>query len=228
MEHFWKGFFCVFYILFGLFLLLLVLNFVLPLFHKKDNSVTFVVGQIGAGKSAYSVKSARSALRRGRPVYSTDYIRGCFKFDVEWLADMKCPEGSLLIIDESALKFNSREFAKISKNVLAYFKKCRHFKNDVILISQTFSDTDKQIREISTKVLFLRKIGLVTIPVKVKGDVTIGDDGQPCIKYKIGRFGRPFVPALQGKYYNSWEDSSNRALCPVEPWDDKPTLDIDD
>ncbi len=215
-----KGGFFVFYILLGICAVLLVLNFVLPRFiRRRDNTVTFVVGQIGAGKSAYSVKMARRALRCGHPVYSTDYILGCNKFDVAWLADMKCPESSLLIIDESALKFNSREFAKISKNVLAYFKKCRHFHNDVILISQTFSDTDKQIREIATKVLFLRKLGFFTIPVKVKGDISIGDDGQPTMKYKIGKFGMPFIPALQGKYYDSWEDSSNRPLCPVEPWD---------
>lgn len=197
-------------------------NFILPKFLKRrDNSVIFIVGQIGSGKSAYSVKLARQALKKNRPVYSTDYIQGCFQFDVEWLSNMKCPENSLLIIDESALKFNSREFSKISKNVLAYFKKCRHFKNDVVLISQTFSDTDKQIREISTKVLFLRKFGMFTFPVKVKGDVTIGDDGQPCIKYKIGRFGKPFVPALQGKFYDSWEDTSGRAFCPAEPWDSR-------
>lgn len=197
-------------------------NFLFPLFsRKRDNEVTFLVGQIGAGKSSYSVKMARAALRSGRSVYSTDYIQGCYKFDIEWLGSMKCPENSLLIIDESALKFNSRDFAKISKSILEYFKKCRHYKNDVVLISQTFGDTDKQIREISTRVLFLRKLGMFTVPVKVKGDVSIGDDGQPCVKYKIGKFGKPFIPALQGKYYNSWEDSSNRPICPAVPWDDK-------
>ena len=201
------------------FVVLLGLNFMLPLFRRRDNEVMFIAGQIGSGKSAYSVKLARRALRRKRFVYSTDYIKGCRKFYIEWLSKMKCPENSLLIIDESALKFNSREFAKISKSILEYFKKCRHYKNDVVLISQTFGDTDKQIREISTKVLFLRKFGMFTLPVKVKGDISIGDDGQPCVKYKIGHFGIPFIPALQGKYYNSWEDSSNRPVCPSEPWD---------
>lgn len=207
------------WILFGVFIFLLAANFVLPLFRKRDNEVMFIAGQIGSGKSSYSVKLARRALRHHRAVYSTDYIKGCYKFEIEWLANMKCPENSLLIIDESALKFNSRDFSKISKTILEYFKKCRHYKNDVILISQTFGDTDKQIREISTKVLFLRKFGMVTIPVKVKGDISIGEDGQPCVKYKIGHFGKPFIPALQGKYYNSWEDSANRPVCPSYPWD---------
>lgn len=212
----------MFWVLFGFFVVLVAVNLILPhIIKRRDNSVLFIVGQIGAGKSAYSVKLARRAIKKGHSVFSTDYIQGCYKFDVNWLADMKCPENSLLIIDESALKFNSREFSKISKDVLAYFKKCRHFKNDVVLISQTFGDTDKQIREISTKVLFLRKFGMLTIPVKVKGDVTIGDDGQPCIKYKIGRFGNPFIPALQGRYYDSWEDTSGRSICPSDPWDSK-------
>lgn len=212
------------WILFISFAVLLAFNFLLPLFRKRDNEVIFIAGQIGSGKSSYSVKLARRALRRGRPVFSTDYIRGCNKFEIEWLGIMKCPENSLLIIDESALKFNSRDFSKVSKTILEYFKKCRHYKNDVVLISQTFGDTDKQIREISTKVLFLRKLGMVTLPVKVKGDISIGDDGQPCVKYKIGKFGKPFIPALQGKYYNSWEDSANRPLCPSEPWDKKDDL----
>lgn len=208
------------WVVFILFFVLLFLNILLPkIFRRRDSEVLFIAGQIGSGKSSYSVKLARRALRKGSEVYSTDYIKGCNKFDVEWLASMKCPERSLLIIDESALKFNSRDFAKVSKNILEYFKKCRHYKNDVVLISQTFGDTDKQIREIATKVLFLRKFGMITIPVRVKGDISIGDDGQPCVKYKIGRFGKPFIPSLQGKYYNSWEDSSNRPICPCLPWD---------
>lgn len=185
----------------------------------RDTTITYIAGQIGAGKSSYSVKLARSALKRGRPVYCTDYIQGCKRFDVTWLHDMRCPEGSLVIIDEAALKFNSREFSKISKDILAYFKKARHYKNDVVLISQTFSDSDKQIREVANRVLFMRKFGWLTLPVRVSGDITIGDDGQPCMKYKIGKFARPFIPALQGKYYNSWNDDEDRVFCPDENWD---------
>lgn len=193
---------------------------------RRDTTITFIAGQIGAGKSSYSVKLARDALRRGRPVYCTDYIQGCRKFDVTWLHNMRCPENALLIIDEAALKFNSREFSKISKDILAYFKKARHYKNDVVLISQTFSDSDKQIREVANRVLFMRKLGWVTLPVRVSGDITIGDDGQPTMKYKIGKLAKPFIPALQGKYYNSWNDDENRQLCPDELWDSE--LDSED
>lgn len=211
----------MFWIFFGVIVLLFIANFIVSkFFTRRDNEVMFIAGQIGAGKSAYSVKLARAALKKGKQVYSTDYIEGCYYFDIAWLDAHKCPVNSLLIIDETALKFNSRNFAKLEKSIIEYFKKCRHYKNDVVLISQTFGDTDKQIREISTKVLFMRKFGFITIPVKVKGDITIGDDGQPAIKYKIGRFGKPFVPALQGKYYNSWEDSANRPLCPSVTWSD--------
>lgn len=196
-------------------------------FASKDSCITFIAGQIGSGKSAYSVRLARRALKRGRPVYSTDYIRGCKRFDVSWLDNMKCPEGSLLIIDESALKFNSRDYAKITKNVLAYFKKARHFKNDVVLISQTFGDTDKQIREVANRVLFMRKIGWITLPVHVRGDITIDGEGQPAMSYKIGKLAKPFVPALYGKYYNSFEDSECRAFCPDENWDEQKKLLLD-
>lgn len=221
----------MFWILLCVLVLLVVLNLVLPNFtRKRDNTVTFIVGQIGSGKSAYSVKVARNYIKHHRPVFATDYIAGAYKFDVAWLSSMRCPENSLLIIDEAALRFNSRDFAKISKDIIAYFKKCRHYHNDVILISQTFSDSDKQIREIATKVLFLRKFGFFTFPVRVTGDVTVDSEGQPAMKYRIGRFAKPFIPMLQGKYYNSWEDGENRPVCPSEPWDipDIPdTLDVD-
>lgn len=215
----------LFYILFGLFVLLLVANFVLPVFVKRrDSEILFIAGQIGAGKSSYSVKLARRALKHNRPVFSTDYIQGCNQFDIAWLENMKCPVNSLLIIDESALKFNSRDFSKINKSILSYFKKARHFQNDVVLISQTFSDTDKQIRDLATKILFLRKFGFFTLPVRVRGDITIDDQGQPTMKYRIGRFGKPFIPAAYGRYYDSWEDSSNRQICPIVPWD-SPVMD---
>lgn len=216
----------MFWILCGILCLLIGLNLILPRFTKRrDSRITFIVGQIGSGKSAYSVKLARRALKRGMSVYATDYISGTCKFDPSWLSDMKCPENSLLIIDEAALRFNSREFAKLSKDIIAYFKKCRHFRNDVILISQTFSDSDKQIRELATDVLFLRKFGYFTFPVRVSGDITIDNEGQPAMKYKIGRWARPFIPALQGKFYNTWEDCSNRSICPSIPWDTPDTSD---
>lgn len=192
------------------------------IFTARDTTITFIAGQIGSGKSSYSVKLARRALKRGRSVYCTDYIKGCYKFDVTWLKNMRCPENALLIIDEAALKFNSREFSKISKDILAYFKKARHYHNDVVLISQTFSDSDKQIREVANRVLFMRKLGWVTLPVRVSGDITIADDGQPAMKYKIGKLARPFIPALQGKYYDSWNDDENREICPCESWDEIP------
>ena len=202
------------------FIIIVVLNILSHSFvTARDTTITYIAGQIGSGKSSYSVKLARAALKRGRPVYCTDYIHGCNKFDVSWLHNMRCPENALVIIDEAALKFNSREFSKISKDILAYFKKARHYHNDVVLISQTFSDSDKQIREVANRVLFMRKLGWVTLPVRVSGDITIGDDGQPCMKYKIGKLAKPFIPALQGKFYDSWNDDEDRGYCPNIPWD---------
>lgn len=186
---------------------------------RRDSSITYIAGQIGAGKSAYSVKLARAALKRGRPVYCTDYIEGCNRFNLDWLRTSKCPEGSLLIIDEAALKFNSRDFAHVGTDILSYFKRARHFGNDVVLISQTFTDADKQIREVANKVLFIRKLGWLSMPVRVRGDIAIGDDGQPAMKYRIAKLARPFIPALQGKYYDSFNDDEDRPLVPVIPWD---------
>lgn len=170
----------------------------------------FIAGDKGSGKSTYSAKLAREYMRKGWTVYSTDYIEGCFKLNVDDLANgYKLPPNSLAIIDESSLKFNSRSFKSTSLTIIEYFKMARHHKNACCLISQTFSDTDKQIRDLADNVMFIRKIvdGLLSVPVKVRGKLDVDDSGQPCIKYKIGKFGKPYILPFYYKYFNSYNNS---------------------
>ena len=164
----------------GLFLLLYAINVILER-KNTEYGITFIAGEIGAGKSTLAVKLARQHLKRGWKVYSTDYIKGCYKLDVNDLNFRMAPPNSLLIIDEASLKMNSRDFARLKLSLIEYFKLSRHCKNKVIMISQTFGDTDKQIRDLSTHVYFVRKLinGMISIPVKVRARLDIGQDGQP-------------------------------------------------
>lgn len=190
--------------------------------HKRHPKydITFIAAEIGAGKSCYAAKLARDYMRKGWKVYSNDFILGAGRIDVEQLKTMCAPEKSLIILDEASLEMNSRQFAKTALVLIEYFKTCRHFKNKLVLISQTFGDTDKQIRELASKIYFIRPLfadtfpGLVSMPVRVRGKLGIGLDGQPCMQYRIGRVGMPYFLPRYYKYFNSF----CKAKRPEIPW----------
>ena len=117
---------------------------------------------------------------------------------------------------------NSRNFAKTALILIEYFKMSRHYKNKLILISQTFGDTDKQIRELAARIYFIRPLfadafpGVLSMPVRVRGKLGIGLDGQPCMQYKIGRVGIPYYLPMYYKYFNS----HSRKYRPEVPWEE--------
>ena len=202
---------------------LILLAFILldSILAKKNTAygITFIAGEIGSGKSTFAVKLALNHIKKGWTVYSTDYIRGANKLDVNELEEKMCKPKSLLIIDEASLKMNSRDFNKTKLKLIEYFKMCRHCKNKVIMISQTFGDTDKQIRDLSCQVFFIRKLinGLLSMPVKVKAGLGIGQDGQPAMMYKIGHFAPPIALFRYRKYFNSF-DNFKRDLIDDKKW----------
>lgn len=190
--------------------------------HPKYD-ITFIASEIGAGKTCYASKIALKHMKKGWTVYSNDYIDGCGRIDVKLLETMCAKENSLIILDEASLEMNSRNFQKTALILIEYFKMSRHYKNKLILISQTFTDTDKQIRDLASKIYFIRPIfgeafpGLLSMPVRVKGKLGIGLDGQPCMQYKIGRIGIPYFLPRYYKYFKSFSRSP-RASIPWRPW----------
>jgi len=205
------------YLVFGFFIVFVLLNL---FFGSKENyGITFVAGEIGSGKTCYSVKLAQHYLKKGWSVFTNFNCKGCCKLEPERLVYECYPEKSVLILDEASLEHNSRKFSSISMGLLEYYKLSRHFKNKVVLISQTFTDTDKQIRDLSERVLFIRKIihGCVSMPVVVRGKLDIDEKGQPAVKYKVGKIGSPYYLRKWFKYFNSF-DKPIRTVAPVEKW----------
>lgn len=185
--------------------------------------IIYVAAEIGAGKSCYAAKMAKHMQAKGRPVYSNSYIKGCYQFNITQLSTMAFEPYSYIIIDESGTEFNSRNFASTSLQLIKYFKLSRHFKNDILMLSQTFSDSDKQIRELASRILFIRPflkwlIGpSISIPVRVKGKLGIGLNGEIVMQYKIGNFGIPIILKNWFKYFNSF-DVPDREIIKREIW----------
>lgn len=183
-------------------------------------NITYIAGAIGCGKSNLAAKIAQQYLKRGWRVYANHSIYGCYKFELKDLATYCMPANSVVIVDESGLEMNSRDFKNMSKDLLTYYKKARHYKNKVFVLSQTFSDTDKQIRELATNVLFIRPIipHVLSMPVKVSGSLQVGQDGQPCMMYKIGKVAMPYYLPKYFKYYDSFEDDDKRPIIQADKY----------
>lgn len=209
------------YIIFAFVFSYFIFKVIYETIKKPDGGITFIASEIGSGKSCFAAKISRKYLKRGYSVYSNEAIRGCYQLSVSQLENFCCPPKSLLIIDEASLEMNARSFAKMAIKMIEYFKLSRHYKNEIIMISQTFGDTDKQIRELASKVFIIRPLikGLISMPVRCRGQLGIGLDGNFCVQYKIGHIGIPFILPLYFKYYNSYS-SVNRSFILNKYWFD--------
>lgn len=146
--------------------------------------IRYFVGVPGAGKTTMAVKLAKKQMQRKffkKFRFRYDYIFANFETDVaneinvDLLIDHKLPEYSYLIIDESGLEFNSRGFKTLPKGFIEFFKMHRHEHCDVDIFSQTWDDTDKQIRDLAAEIWLLRKIGPISFARCVYKRVGIDD-----------------------------------------------------
>lgn len=108
----------------------------------------FIFGKKGSGKTTLLVRYAQEYLAKGWTVYSTENIPGTIKIDYTDVGYKRFPENSCLIIDEVGMIWDNRSYKTFPKEVRDYFKLQRHYKNAVIMASQTF-DIDKKLRDLT-------------------------------------------------------------------------------
>jgi len=126
-------------------------------------------GRPGGGKSYNAVLRIVSALIGGRRVFTNLSVKPAeiFEFvlkryrlrlDPSSLVVMdeaavsvfqqKTTSGSLIVLDEVHLHWNARDWAMTSRELLNYLTLNRHFDNDLIFISQSAENIDKQFRRL--------------------------------------------------------------------------------
>lgn len=123
---------------------------------KKDSNyqyedLDFVIGDCGSGKSTYASKLAQKYLKKGYPVYSTTFIRGCRILKIDDLMSYDLEENAVVILDEATsqgLGTRGNTYKKNSTgNVNEFFTMCRHYKvRKIIVISPSFQDVLPVIR----------------------------------------------------------------------------------
>jgi len=139
---------------------ILVLTIYVVLTRKYVNpyKLIFIFGKKGSGKSTLLAKLTYRYIKRGWSVYSTEASAG----DVaQWIDPTKIfeytfPERSCILIDEVSLIWDNRDFKKMDKRVIEWFRYQRKHKCRVYFFSQTF-DIDKKLRDLADDMYLVNK-----------------------------------------------------------------------
>ena len=117
-----------------------------------------VFGLPGVGKSTFLAFCAKKAMNHKtggflpsqnyERVYSNFYISGCYELEFDKLGYENFHD-CLILIDEISLYADSRDYKNFSKELNYFFKLHRHYGIDIIYCSQSYSDCDKRIRDIT-------------------------------------------------------------------------------
>ena len=131
-----------------------------------------IAGIPGSNKTLYATSLAVKYMKKGRPVftnypvcYRTIFGREyrTYKLTKKMLRDQVFPPGSILIIDEAQMWFNSRKFEQFSDEDLLLFSQHRHFGYEMFLITQHPARLDKVIREICNIFWIVDKFPICTL-----------------------------------------------------------------
>lgn len=145
---------------------------VYPPYKPKANRLSVFYGAAGSGKSTLAAYYALRTLKAGYNVYSNVPIKGCKEVSKDMIGKQSITDG-LLIIDESGIEYNNRDFRsnfnkKADNNKsLEWFKKHRHEGVEIMIFSQGFADTDIKITTLGTDYYIVKKHWLFKI-VKYK------------------------------------------------------------
>lgn len=133
--------------------------------------ISAIFGLCGSGKTTFLAYYAQRALR-GKAlrvgstwlqdnatydtVYSNTPISGTCKLDLSTVG-MFAYKNSLILIDESVLLADSRDYKKLDKDLMMFFKQHRKYHSDIILASQGYKDMDLRIRDLYEQVLYCER-----------------------------------------------------------------------
>lgn len=211
---------------------LLALGFIFISAHTRIQFMSklwLIYGKKGSGKSTLLAKIAHLMLKQGRPVYSTDPIKGTYPISSTDYFKYRYPKGSVVLIDEIGMVHDSRDFKKFESQARDWYKLQRHMGVMVVACSQT-ADVDKKVRDLADKVSIVRGVTKLLsvvrfyerrIVVARHGD---GEGGQ--LKgseivddvYPAGIWGG-FVFTAGARYWKYFDSYAVPPWPPVEGWD---------
>lgn len=182
-------------------------------------------GKKGAGKSTLLVKKAwqYNHSKRWNAVYCNTEIAGTRLYDVTDIGRRDFPENSVVMIDEVSLVWHCRDFRNFSKDVQHWFRKQRHKRVKVIMVSQSF-DVDKVLRDLCDSLYLIScHFNVFSVAKKITkypdlrqnadGDSRLVDglEFEPFALFWAGSREYTFIPHWV-KYHDSFEETPMESI----------------
>lgn len=166
----------------GIFIIIIVIFVIiisLSLYGRRFRSpylLNFYFGPKGVGKSTYFCKLMLDDLKHGWTVY-TDIpdinIPEVRKFNAKDLSTFAPEKKSALYIDEGGIRLNKREWKNFTAGEREYYKLQRHFKNKVIINSQSW-DIDLTCRELCDNMYLCNNLfGVILLLRPIKRSIVL-------------------------------------------------------
>lgn len=190
-------------------------------------------GSPGSGKTTLACRTFYKYLRMGvKSPYNKFYCNFetdlAHQLDLTEIGKWSPEEGSLLIVDESGIEYNSRKYKSLSQEAITFFKLHRHYRVDIDFISQSWEDMDVTIRRLAEELWYIRRLGPFTMLRRVYKYVDVDDQTHQIIDaYKFGKLlpcilpppfhQRNLVIFLRKPYYQYFDSYSKKELPKPTP-----------
>lgn len=127
----------------------------------------------GIGKSTLCARIAfwehvkkKLHISKYNRVYSNFPLKYTYLYEKEDLGMFSFGDGhNLILCDEAGIWFYAREYKRMEKKQIEFFKLARHYHCDIILFSQSF-DIDKSIRDNAPELRYLKRCTLLPYHIK--------------------------------------------------------------
>lgn len=138
---------------------------------KPPNEFVHIFAPPGTGKTTLAAKIVRDNVIRklnyeNKPVYSNVPILGSIELKSVKDLGKYLYKDCIIVIDEAGSELSNRNWhTNLDDATIDFIKKHRHYNVDVYVFSQSHADVDNKFRELTTKVLMLKKS---LIPFKIR------------------------------------------------------------
>lgn len=168
-------------------------------------------GSPGMGKTTFASMLAIKLVKKGKTVFTNFPVLypGIFKLDTSLIGKVQI-DSATLIIDESGLVWGNRDFKSFGRDTLSWFKLHRHYKCDVILLSQAWNDMDKKIRDLSDHYYNIKKLLWFSNAREYRKRVGIDELTHDIVDeyYKVGIFSGGLKVCFRPRWYKYFDSYS--------------------
>lgn len=145
-------------------------------------------GKIGCGKTTFLAREFTRARGKYDMIYSVGCkIKGCkeIPYDSIGLFEPQEDKKTLFLIDEAGIYFDNRDFKNLPKHVASFVAESRHYRCDLIFVSQTV-DIDKKIRNRCTEMYLVKKFLWWSTAHIIRYNVTVDEETKDLVEgYEI-------------------------------------------